>query len=86
MAKTSPLSSAFGKAIKQIRITKGWTQEDLSDKSGMDRSYISRIERGLKNPSLSVVWELANHLEVSLFDLLTTTLQHLPADFQKDQQ
>lgn len=84
MAKTSPLSSAFGKAVKQTRLSKGWTQDDLAEKSGLDRSYISRIERGLKNPSLSVVWDLANYLDISLFTLLTTTLQFLPTDYQKD--
>lgn len=74
----SPISIAFGKAIKQERILKAMTQEELADRCGLDRTYISRIERGLKNPTLSVVWDIASNLNMSLITLIAATVQKLP--------
>ena len=54
------------------------TQEELADRCGLDRTYISRIERGLKNPTLSVAWNIAANLNMSLITLITLTVQKLP--------
>lgn len=78
MVKASPVSVAFGKAIKQERIKKGITQEELADRCGLDRTYISRIERGFKNPTLSVVWDVASiGLEISFLSLMETVVRNL---------
>ena len=42
----------YGKKLRQFRIAKGLSQEQLSALTDMDRSYISDIERGLRNVSL----------------------------------
>ena len=44
---------------------RGLSQEDLGFESGYHRTYISMLERGLRNPSLKTVFELAKVLEVS---------------------
>ncbi|WP_293688736.1 MULTISPECIES: helix-turn-helix transcriptional regulator [unclassified Spirosoma] len=80
MAGSSPISIAFGKAVKQQRLTKGLTQDELAHHCGVDRTYISRIERGLKNPTLSVIWDIATHLKISLVALTTLTMQKMPVD------
>lgn len=78
MAEVSPISVAFGKAIRQERRNKEMTQEELAEKCGLDRTYISQIERGLKNPTLPVAWELALNLEINFVTLMAATLQHIP--------
>ena len=77
MAKASPISAAFGKAVKQERLTKGMTQWELAERCGLDRTYISQIERGLKNPTLPVAWDIAINLEINLLTLVTNTLTHI---------
>lgn len=85
MVKASPVSVAFGKAIKQERIKKGITQEELADRCGLDRTYISRIERGFKNPTLSVVWDVATiGLEISFLALMAVVIHNLPTASQKE--
>ena len=78
MVKASPVSVAFGRAIKQERIKKGITQEELADRCGLDRTYISRIERGFKNPTLSVVWDVATiGLEINFLSLMEIVMRNL---------
>lgn len=79
MVKNNSISIAFGKAIKQERFKKGVTQEELADRCGLDRTYISRIERGQKNPTLSVVWHIATiGLGIDFLSLMALIVQHLP--------
>ena len=56
--------------VKHFRNTKNITQDDLADKSGIFRTYLSRIETGRGNPSLAVLVALAAALEVSPHVLL----------------
>ena len=56
------LLHAFGNTLKQIRRKKSWSQEELAYKSGLDRTYISLLERGLRNPTLLTIFSLANCL------------------------
>ena len=43
---------AFGDAVRDARVNHGYSQEELADLCGMHRTYISDIERGLRNVSL----------------------------------
>lgn len=52
MAKTDPILRAFGCRLKQNRELKGLTQESLAEKAGLDRTYLSDIERGTRNPGI----------------------------------
>jgi transcriptional regulator with XRE-family HTH domain len=47
------------------------TQEDLAERSGLDRSYIGGVERGERNPTLSVIERIAGSLGVSLAELFS---------------
>lgn len=60
----------FGLNIKAERSRKGLTQEQLAEKTGMERVYISRIERGLQNMSLKKIIELTNNLGADIKDIL----------------
>lgn len=56
------LLHAFGITLKQFRKEKSWSQEELADHSGLDRTYISLLERGHRNPTLSTLFSLASCL------------------------
>lgn len=56
----------LGKKIREIRETKGWSQEFLADQSGLHRTYISGVERGVRNPSIEIVFRIAIALEVNV--------------------
>lgn len=56
------LLHAFGNTLKHFRKEKSWSQEKLADHSGLDRTYISLLERGHRNPTLSTLFSLANCL------------------------
>lgn len=60
----------FGRNVKAERVRKGYSQEQLAEKMGVNREYISRIERGLQNMSLLKITELANFLDANIHDLL----------------
>ena len=49
------MSNNLGRALKQIRVFHSFKQKDLANKLGLSASYISEIEKGLKEPSLSVI-------------------------------
>jgi transcriptional regulator with XRE-family HTH domain len=55
--------------LKFVRYRQNMTQEELSRKSGVSRSYISKIERGEREPTISVICKLANALGVKPEDL-----------------
>jgi transcriptional regulator with XRE-family HTH domain len=55
---------AFGRALREIRESKEVSQERLALDSGLDRTYISLIERGINSPSIRVVVRIAAILKV----------------------
>lgn len=57
--------AALGKRIRESRIKKGYTQQDLADLAKIGVVYISEIERGIKMPSLNIFIKLIDALEVS---------------------
>lgn len=62
----------FGNRVRELRAARGLTQEDLAEKSGFFRTYLSRIETGEANPTLTVIYALAGSLEVDITDLLSS--------------
>ncbi len=51
--------------LKKLRQAKGWSQEDLADQTGLHRTYVSGIERIVRNPTILIVERLAKALKVS---------------------
>ncbi|HVX01063.1 MAG TPA: helix-turn-helix transcriptional regulator [Candidatus Babeliaceae bacterium] len=68
MARTSS-KQKLGKKVRELRKAKDWTQEKLEENSGLDRTYISDIERGMRNPSLKSLEKLAKALKIKVSDL-----------------
>lgn len=52
--------------IRKERQAKGWTQEQLSHESGIDRSYLSEVECGAKNIGITRLDAIAQALEVDI--------------------
>ena len=60
----------FGKHLRKIRKEHNLTQEKLAELTGMDRSYISDIERGVKNISIEKLYQIAKALKIELSELV----------------
>ncbi|WP_134093889.1 helix-turn-helix transcriptional regulator [Novosphingobium sp. PhB55] len=56
--------------MKRLRKERGWSQEALADEAELDRTYISGIERQVKNPTITVVERVAKAMGCALGDLL----------------
>lgn len=63
------LPIVFGASVRAARLKRGISQEKLALDSGLDRTYISGIERGKRNPSVKNIGRIANALNVSVSDL-----------------
>lgn len=59
----------FGKNLNRIRKNKNVSQEKLAHLIGTDRSQISRIERGLVNPTITTVKSIAQILDIDISEL-----------------
>jgi len=66
------LQKSFGKHLAQIRNQSNITQEKLSFELGVDRTYISYLERGLRNPSLFMLWKISKSLSIKLSELTSS--------------
>jgi len=64
------INSQISKNLKQIRKDKGLTLEDVSDVSGVSKSMLGEIERGGTNPTILVLWKIAEGLRIPLTDLI----------------
>lgn len=68
----SPVCEAFGRNLRAIRKSKGFSQERLAYEAGIDRSYLGKIERGEVNITIEKIY------------LLAKCLQCLPSEFLLD--
>jgi len=60
-----------GRNLARIRREKGFTQEQLEERSGFSQQYLSDLERGRRNPTVVTLYEIAQALNVSPIDLIT---------------
>ena len=56
--------------LQRLRQEKGWSQEELAFQAGLHRTYVSGVERGVRNPTVTVVERLARALGQPLGVLL----------------
>lgn len=59
-----------GLNMKMHREDRGWSQEELAFECGLHRTYISGVERGVRNPTVLVLQKIAKALQVPTADLL----------------
>ena len=56
----------LGLNVQRLRRAKGWSQEELAERAGLHRTYVSGVERGIRNPTITIVEKLAITLGASL--------------------
>jgi transcriptional regulator with XRE-family HTH domain len=71
MNSQEPARLIFAKNLRKIRRAKGMSQEELALLTGIHRTYISSVERGMRNISIDNMERIASALETSLAEMLT---------------
>ena len=66
----SELLTAFGSAVRALRLERGWSQEEFADRVGLHRTYVGDVERGERNIGLLNISRIAAALGVSLAALM----------------
>ena len=61
----------FASSVRKARVAQSLSQEELAAKAGIDRTYVSGIERATRNPSLRTAERIAAALNIPLHELLT---------------
>ncbi|BCD05087.1 TPA: helix-turn-helix transcriptional regulator [Bacillus cereus] len=64
------LEQAFGHILQRYRLQSRMSQEELSFNSGLDRTYISLLERGKRKPTINTVFAIANALNIKPSQLI----------------
>lgn len=78
--QTSNLDKIIGLEIQRRRTEKGWSQEYLAEFTGLHRTYISQLERGLKSPSVRVLNHITKALGLTMSNFLQAVEGLLNAD------
>ena len=61
----------LGARVQRLRQDQGLSQEEFADRAGLHRTYVSGVERGIRNPTVTVLGKLAAGLGVTLPELVT---------------
>ena len=61
----------LGARVQQLRQDQGLSQEELAGRADIHRTYVSGVERGVRNPTVTVLEKIANGLGVTLPELVT---------------
>ena len=64
------ICTRLGRNVRRLREEKGWSQEDYADRAGIHRTYVADIERGRRNPTVTVVEKLAKPFGIGAGRLL----------------
>lgn len=67
--RMAQICRVLGDNVKTLRLSLGLSQEELAFEAGLDRTYISQIERGVSNPSVLVLLKVATILKVEVNEL-----------------
>jgi transcriptional regulator with XRE-family HTH domain len=65
------IQKQFGERIRDLRLAKGLSQEELAFRAGVHRTYLGGIERGERNPALKNIALIADALGVTLSELFS---------------
>jgi transcriptional regulator with XRE-family HTH domain len=69
------INKALGKVLAKYRTIAKISQEELADRAGIHRTYVSQMERGLKSPTLSVLFQVSNSLNTTASSLISEVEQ-----------
>lgn len=63
------LRTRFGAKLRKVRLSRGWTQEELAEKADVSLNFLNLIERGQRAPSFDNLERLAKVLRVPVYEL-----------------
>lgn len=69
------INQALSRVVVKYRTIAKISQEELADRAGIHRTYVSQIERGLKSPTLPVLFEISKSLGISASSLIAEVEQ-----------
>ena len=64
------MSVVFGRVLRELRLARGLSQEALALEAGVDRTFVSQLERGIRQPTLTTLWKLAGVLHIAPYELV----------------
>lgn len=70
MRRRQAILVRFGTRVRELRVSKGYSQEAFAARCDLDRTYIGGIERGERNLALRNIESIAKGLDMSLSELL----------------
>jgi transcriptional regulator with XRE-family HTH domain len=71
----SGVEKAFGQVIRQVRKELEISQAELEKRTGLDRTFISDLERGIQGPGIRTIFRIAKGLDIPAWDLIHLTAQ-----------
>ncbi|WP_200810900.1 helix-turn-helix domain-containing protein [Pseudogulbenkiania subflava] len=74
-AQILDIGQIFGEVLRRYRSAQNISQEELAFKAGVDRTYVSRLERGIRQPTITTLIGIGQALGVSAADLVRETEQ-----------
>jgi transcriptional regulator with XRE-family HTH domain len=69
----------FGKVLRELRTERGISQEKLAEYCDLDRTYISLLERGLRQPTITTVFKIAKAIKIKPSELIGIVEKQVPA-------
>ena len=75
--RAEQVSSAFGRVLREQRAAAGVSQEQLALSADVDRTFVSQMERGIRQPTLTTLFKLSKALEIQPSTLVSRTEKHL---------
>lgn len=73
------IEKAFAEVLRDLRKRRGLSQEELALISELDRTFISLLERGLRQPSLTTIFQLSSALQTSAAEIVSSVEKKLNA-------
>ncbi len=65
--------------LRRLRVARGLSQENLAVDAGIDRTYVSRIERGMENPTVGLLEQIASALDAKIVEFFSHPVVGDPA-------
>ena len=71
MVSQPDILERFGQRVRELRVKRGWSQDQFAHECGLDRTYMGGIERGERNLALRNIERIANALGVTISHLMS---------------
>lgn len=74
--KVTPPNIAFGRVLRELRLLHGLSQEKLALEANIQRNYVSLIERGINQPTITTIFKIAIALDIQPSKMIMMVEKH----------